>query len=155
MTDIVEVKLRKELRIGKFFKSSETVYLYNDNSKEYAVLRFLLDKIFNKRLKIKEIKAFNNKTSKKVLVPWNLDREINEKLDCFLKNKDFPREKGIRLMKTVLECQVEYFAKHERLRYNPKREKKNKIIEEMHKKHPQTKYSLLKSFEYVRGEIKH
>ncbi|MFH1289776.1 MAG: hypothetical protein ABIH92_00030 [Nanoarchaeota archaeon] len=111
MTNIIEAKLRKELRMGKYFKSSETVYLYNDQSKEYAVLKLLLDKIFNKRLNIKEIKAFNPKTSKKVLIPGNMDREINEKLDCFLKDKDFPKEKGIRLMKSVPEGVIERFAK--------------------------------------------
>ncbi|MFH1505614.1 MAG: hypothetical protein ABIE94_01340 [archaeon] len=154
MTNTIEAKLRKELRMGKYFKSSETVYLYNDYSKEYAVLKYLLNEIFNKRLDIKELKAFPSKTSKKVLVGWNMDREINEKLDCFLKDKDFPKEKGIRLMKSVPEGVIERFAVQKKLKFKPKQEKKNKMIEEMHKRHPQTKFSLLKSFEYIERELK-
>jgi len=153
MTNPIEAKLRKELRIGKYFSSKDTVYLLNDGSKEYAVLKYLLDKIFNKRLDINEIKAFPSKTQKEVLVGWNMDREINEKLDCFLKNKEFPKEKGIRLMKHVPEEFIERFAKQNKLKFKPKKEKKNKIIEEMHKRHPQTKFSLLKSFEYIQEEL--
>ncbi|RJQ18134.1 hypothetical protein C4573_00230 [Candidatus Woesearchaeota archaeon] len=146
--DIIEKRVRKEIRKYGYFKAKEKVYVLDDGSKEFAVSVSMLKGIFKDVLTLLPVKKLN---AKKIIIPWNLEREITEKFSCFLEHKKFPKRKKnhIYLLKCVLDEELEVYAKLKKLSYTPKKEPCHQIIEEMQKQHPETKFSLYRSFEQL------
>ncbi len=140
---IIEKRVRKELRIKKYFKPNENIFLFNDNSKEYFVAKYLLNNIFEKHLNLKETKNKNIKG--KLLIPTNLDREIKNKLNSYLENTAVEKT-NIKILYNILEEEIINFCKIKGFKINNKDETNN-LIEEIEKTHPGSKFSLSKSFE--------
>ncbi len=148
----IEKRVRKDLRLGKYFKPNDTIYLFNDNTKEYFVTKFFLEEIFHKNLKIREIKKLNSAPKEGIIIlPWNLDRELNIKFIEFT-SKNMVNAKNqssittVKLLKSVLEEEIIKLCK---LKKFPIRnyELKNELIEKINREFPETKFSMMNAFE--------
>jgi hypothetical protein len=136
--EMIEKRIRKDLRTNKYLKPKEEVYLLNDGTKEYKTAKFFLKRIFGKYLKLKETKRM---LKKKIIIPTNLDREVKEKLEAFIKGKPLKRgKKEIRILHNVLEEEINHI-------YRGKKEPKNPLIEQLEQKYPGIKFSLLRGLE--------
>lgn len=146
----VEKRVRKDLRLGKYFKPNDVVYLFDDNTKEYFVTKFFLEEIFHKNLKIREVSKIES--AKGILIiPTNLDRELNNKFVEFTSNKNNKTNitaggKVVKLLSTVLEEEIIELCK---LKGFPIRnyDIKNEFIEKINKEFPETKFSMMNAFE--------
>jgi cAMP phosphodiesterase len=67
---LIERRIKKELRKQGLINIKERIYLLRQNTKEYFITKYFLDKIFCQRLRIKEINRLSNK---KTIIPWNMD----------------------------------------------------------------------------------
>lgn len=165
----IEKRVRKDLRLGKYFKPNDTIYLFNDNTKEYFVTKFFLEEIFHKNLKIREIKKLDSVPDAGIIiVPTNLDRELNVKFIEFASNKLNNINKinetnknssnktnetkitaegnVVKLLRTVLEEEIIELCKLKKFpirNYEPK----NELIEKINKDFPETKFSMMNAFE--------
>ncbi|MFH1770477.1 MAG: hypothetical protein ABH828_02880 [archaeon] len=139
---MIEKRVRRDIRINKKVKGN-IIEILNDKSKEFFMTKLLLENIFGKRLKIMEVK----KSSKKTIVPTNLDREIKKKLEKYLKNKKTKKE-NIKILNNVLEEEIIIFCKLHRIKIVNK-EEKNGFIESIEKTQPGTKFAMAKSFEKI------
>ncbi|MBC8494962.1 hypothetical protein H8D36_02300 [archaeon] len=139
----IEKKTRKSIRVNRKIKKEKIIELLDDGSKEFRVAKLILKNIFGKNKKIRTVK----KISKQTLIPTNLDREIKEKLNCYLNNKTHKYE-GIKILENILEDEIIGFCKTNKIKIGTK-EKRNDLIEAVEKLQPRTKYALAKSLEKI------
>ncbi|MFH1589120.1 MAG: hypothetical protein ABIB43_00970 [archaeon] len=139
---MIEKRVRKDLRINKKIEPKKVELLVN-GSKESLMTKVLLENIFGKHLQITEVKKATNKT----LIPTNLDSEIENNLDVYLKNKQ-PIKNKLKILDNVLEEEIIIFCKLKNIKIR-KIKKENSLIESIDKKYPGTKFALAKSFEKI------
>jgi len=160
---IIEKRARKEIRLKKLIRKNDNILIINDGSAEYFVSEYLLKKII-KDLPIKittkkqkyELGDSVSGAYNKIIVPWNADKEDEYFLKSIFENQDL-KYRGhykiksklyIKLLLTVLQAEVEIFAKIKGLKI--KARKKTNIgimLDELEKEYPEMKFSLLKSFQ--------
>ncbi|MEM4259742.1 MAG: hypothetical protein QXG00_00740 [Candidatus Woesearchaeota archaeon] len=157
---LIQKKARRELRLNKYFTKKNKLLILNDDSIEFKFIINVFDEIFNKNLNIKKIKKIypmppNYKLiNHKLIIPWSLDREINEKILCFFENKDINvkiYEKNIlKLFKTVSEDEMKYYLTTKKIRFkNSNNSNNNEFVESLEKLYPGSKNTLLKSLNNV------
>ena len=149
---IIEKRVRKHVRINKLFKKNDKITIINDESKEAQVNKYLLKSIIkNMPVTITEKKTTKGIKAGKIIIPWNLDDEINQYLEEVINNyKTNENKKIIKLLKPILNSEVETFAKIKGFKYKKiSHQKENKFIKGLEEKHPGTKFSLLKSSEIL------
>lgn len=142
---LIQHRVQKDLRQKKFFKGRDTVYLLNDGSKEFFIAKWLLEEIFEKRMKIHLVKAFKNVRGKKVR-PTHLDREAGLQLDFFLTGKKQKKEPALRFPSAVLEeeiIQLCYLLGYKKV----KKDAQHPLIQAMEKRYPGTLFGLHKTFQ--------
>ncbi len=145
----VEKRIRKEHRIQKTFKPKEKIYLLNDGSKEFRVSKYYLEKIWP-LLKITEVKKKIKHAQYKLVIPSNLDREINKRFMSLLTNKklDSQPKNQILFLNNLLEEEIIHICQLMRFKIG-KKEKKIPFIEQLETEHPGTKFSMIKSFNLI------
>ena len=147
---IIEKRVRKYVRINKLFKKNDKILIINDNSKEAQVNKYILKSIIkNMPATITEKETSKGTRVDKIIMPWNLDDEINQYLEEVMnKKKEKRNTKEIKILKPVLDSEVEIFAKIKGFKYKKvKHQEKNPFLKGLEEKHPGTKFSLLKSSE--------
>lgn len=168
--EVIEKRVRKFTRTNKIFKSNQKILILNDSSKEFYVSDYLVKSItksLNVKISYQKIKSrFNFKINKKhlscnlIILPWNLEDEADEFLSRFIKPnfkfKSYPK-KQTKLLKNLLDNEIKIFADLKHFRYNKKTNKTNrplvKFLDNMEKSHQETKFSLLKTIEYLKKEL--
>lgn len=143
--ELIERRVRKDLRTKKKIDITKSYVLLDDKSKETEAAVFFLERIFKKRLKFRR----DTKPKGKVIVATNLDREINRGVECYLKNRKFPKHaKGacVLLLDSVLDEELVCIARI--LKIKAKREPVHPLIEAVDKNH-HIKFSLKKSLDYM------
>lgn len=139
----VEKRIRKDLRLSKAVKKDD-VLLIKDPISEYFIRKII-------SMPIKIVKK--GRYDKEVL-PFTLDDEVLEFLENFIEKKSFKEnKKKIKLFRTVKDDELKAFAKVRKIKYEkkPKESEIRKIIDEMDKKYPPTKFNLLKSSEKLKA----
>ncbi|MBN1376716.1 hypothetical protein JW949_00080 [Candidatus Woesearchaeota archaeon] len=157
-----EKKVRKYLRLKENFDPKKEIFVYNDNSKEFFVSVYLLRRIFHKGMEIKEVKNLENFDFRNnfLIVPWNMEREINilvqpilnkkterpetiskELWEC-LKDKK-TNKKIVKLMGNITEEEIIKYSKEKKLAGKIKKEPLNPLVKEIIEKKPRMKYSII------------
>jgi len=144
---LVEKRVRKDIRIHKKIGKEKTILLYNNNSKEYRTAKEILKSIFGN---IKQIKSVKEK--KGALIPTNLDREINNYLNAYFKFKTLEKKKHM-ILDNVLEQEIIDYCKAKNI-LGGKRKDYNEFIEEVEKATPQKKFAIKSSFEKIFLKLK-
>ncbi|MBU1975644.1 MAG: hypothetical protein KKG59_04540 [Nanoarchaeota archaeon] len=143
--ELIEKRVRKELRVNKIIDVKKKYNILADNSKEFLISKYILNSIFGRALKLEVV---NEIKSKNTIVPTNMDREINSMFDAFLKNKSIPQKIGITILDNVLDEELMHIAKILNIK-NATQEDRLALIEEVNSKHL-IKFSLKKSLNHVR-----
>ncbi len=157
---LIEKRIRKYVRLNKFFRKNDRI-LIMDRFSEYLVKKIIKGlpvKIFYKEIKTqdffnnKKIKQFaKTKKANKIVFPWTLDDEAILFLESFFNNKKTPTNLGIttkyiKLLRPVTFREVNVLARIKgfKFRQNIKTPVYN-MLDNIEKKHPQTRFSLLRS----------
>lgn len=142
--EIIEKRTRKELRESSITPKGE-YEIYKEESNEYKLAKYFLDKVFKGRLNIKEVKETNPETIR----PTSLDREAEEFLKSFLEDKEY-KPKGIPFMRSILEEEIKEVCRILNMKY--KERERMKELDSFEEKYPGTKFSLLKSLKELESE---
>jgi len=153
---IIERRLRRYVRLNKFFKKNDKILII-DNLSFYLVKKIIKDlplKIFFKKIPIsslnnKKIKNYikNNKINK-IVIPWTLDDEISLFLEnIFLSKKTKIKKNYVKLLRTLTDNELKLFAKFKNIKFKENKKNKDikKFLDKLEYKHPEIKFSLLKS----------
>lgn len=140
----IEKRIRKDLRINqKINTKSEYRLLKGPN---YELTKHFLEKIFKKHL------ILNNKKTSIPISCENLDSQADEFIDSFLNNSKSEVLTIIKPLRHVLNSEIVELCKI--LKIDFKLVEKNTIANELEKSYPGTKFSIMKSYEFVEKKIK-
>ena len=147
---LIESRVRKELRKDKIIKAKETLFIINDRSKEYYITKYFLKRIFGNYLSVKDLKDKGRTTNNKIIIPWNMDRELSARLREYFSNKaPNIRKNQVYLLKCVIDEELMIVARI--LGITGKKEPYDEFIEKIEKKYPGIKFSLYQSFEHLKS----
>ncbi|MDD5087028.1 MAG: hypothetical protein PHV16_04720 [Candidatus Nanoarchaeia archaeon] len=180
--NLIQRRVKKEIKQKKIIEENEKVLLIDDKSIEARISEILINSIYKKvKLTKKQVKGFSlgqidkptillikKEKISKVVIPWNLDKEINYFTECvFSGNKTSKighyNEQNIifvKLLRNVLESECDLLAEFNNIDIKRNQEKDKKIddikglINRINKKHCETKFSLLKSIDKLNKIIK-
>jgi hypothetical protein len=158
---LIEKRLRKELRSQTTFSTKmlkTNTYVFHDEEKlSTKIMILLLKRIFGKIIVLKpsqsEItkESTEKQTRKEIhLISDSLDEFITKRLDVFFNNNklELLYDKNIYPMKCITSSEMKALGEIFSLEgKTPKNE--STFISELQKRYPQTKTSLLKSFEFI------
>ncbi len=177
--EVIEKRFRKEIRRQEMFsrdmkKSSVDknnsvagnikILIIDDNSEKAALNKYLLKEIVNDRrvkFKIKKITSFNalheydkNNEFDKMVIPWNIDDEVNGYIAYMLENKMISMKKDSRIIKPLIGVttnEIILFLKIKKLSFKKNKEKDDIeiMIERLDNRYPGTKFSILKTIKKV------
>ncbi len=169
---LIEKRVRKEVRLRKLFSRKDHILILNDKTKESLVSQYLLRSILKhlpvtflvfeveNRFNISEKKLktiVKTDAVNKIVLPWSLEDEVEYFLSKMFGKLEFEKPKKplrIKLLRNVSDKEIEIFAKIKGFKYK-KSKPYNKDIREMlnklEKKHPEIKFSVLKSFDSLVG----
>lgn len=141
-----ERKVRKELRLNRIINRNDTLII-TDQLCEYVIRRIIKD------MPVKIIK----KGKGKHVLPWTADDECCHFLSLFLNNKPLKgigHGKDVKLFLSLLEDEVAAYAKAKSIGFSRRRKDPIiKVLDELEKKHPQTKHSLMRSINDINDAV--
>lgn len=143
--ELVEKRVRKEIRKHYEVDFQKKYELYNDGSAEYEILNYFLNSIFENNLPIKTIKRYKDEDT--VFQPTNLENEIGKFMQTFFQNKDFEFTNTLKPLRVVPLKEIKELKRILNIE-KPVTNKHNAFIEELQKKYPSTKFSILKSLKH-------
>ncbi len=156
--DVVEKRVKKELRNKWKFKKDQRILIIEDETKEGKVSSYLA-KLVTKDLplfiEIKKNIDLNKESDNYdvIFIPWSLDNEIQSFLGNIFGNKEIELEKNnkiIKLLKNLSEEEIEMVAKVKNISFIKKEVSELKqFIENIEKKYPGSKFALLKSKDII------
>lgn len=156
--EMIEKRVRKELRTKKLIQKNDKILFINNGSKEYFVSNYLLKSIIKNlpvKINAKKSSKLNLISAKhnKIIIPWSLDDEAEEFLE-FIFNKNKPKKlskKAIKMLKNVSDEEIELFAKIKRFKYKKTIKSKIKhMLDKLENKYPGYKFSLLNSIKQMK-----
>lgn len=172
----IEKRIRKNARLNRAFSAGDRILITDNNSKESEMNKYLVPRVIKDlpakifACKTKKANYFNNKKLNafikkhkinKVVLPTKLDQECCDFLDAYFQNKRFNGigykiKKGnteyVKLLRNITEEECRHFAKQKKLKYKENKKGKNQtniFLQELSKKHPEIKFSLLKSMDEI------
>jgi hypothetical protein len=151
--EVIEKRVRKSLRDNKWLKPEDRIIYIDDGTLQSKVGFYLIKTIFKNQpfdidFKKGEIlsAAKLSKGYDKVLVPWNMDDEIEQFLDCLFNAKKVPRARYIKLLINVSDEEIALFAKIKKTNARPKAKSKlGRMLDDLEKRYPGSKFGLLRS----------
>ncbi|MGV8169638.1 MAG: hypothetical protein ACP5N3_06305 [Candidatus Nanoarchaeia archaeon] len=137
--ELIERRIRKNLRTRKLIDVKKEYYFADDKSSEAKLTEYFLDKIFLGRLKLSE------KKSKSLcnIVPTNLDEQALMFLNSFLENKKLEKSEEVMPLEVVTQQEVELLCRVLKIKFVPRI--KEDVVDNLEKRHPGTKFSLFQS----------
>lgn len=135
---LIEKRIRKYSRINKIFSKGDKLKVKGE------VAKYLLKSI------AKDMPLVIGKTGKEV-TEWTLDDEIQDYLLHIFEGKPRNKEKKIKLLKPITDSEAKEFARIKKLKFQKKKKdpKIKKMLDEINKKYPDAKYTLLKNIEAI------
>ncbi|MBT4351893.1 hypothetical protein HOD20_05160 [archaeon] len=159
---IIEKRVRKEIRINKLISKNDTILIIDDGSYKFKISQKLLKNIVQDMpvtIEIKKTKYIlgDNFDSKwnKIIIPWNLDDENEYFLTSVFKNENskysghfkIKNMQFIKLLINISKEESKEYCEENDIKYENEVNSSDisKYIDLMQKKHPETKFCLLKS----------
>ncbi|MBW3001656.1 hypothetical protein KY338_00680 [Candidatus Woesearchaeota archaeon] len=151
--EVIEKRVRKSLRDNKWLKPADKILYIDDGTLQSKVGIYLIKAIFQNQpfnidFKKGTIKSADklSKGYNKVLIPWNLDDEIEQYLDALFNAKKVPKTKHIKLLINISHEEISYFAKIKKIKGRQKTKSKlGKMLDSLEKRYPGSKFGLLRS----------
>ena len=143
--EIIEKRIRKYLRTKKKINTKKE-YNLKGPKEEKELLKKILEGIFNGRLKI------TNKKTNNTITTSTADQEAEKLIEQFLTNKDSQTEKEIKPLSNITEKEISNLKKIYRIKKIDKI--KPKKLDELEKKYPGTKFSIIKTKEFLEKKTK-
>jgi len=158
--NIVERRIRKEVRLKKLVRKHDSLLIIDDNSYDAKNLIYLVKKIIGKMpisLKIIKGKYTIDKKIKfkgKVIVPWNLDDEVSMFLKYFFKNKKIKYighyDNIIKPLIVITADESKQFARLMKFKFKDKKKDEIKeFLDKMEKRYHGTKFGIKKSIQQI------
>ena len=145
----IERRIRKDLRMNALISKGDTLILTDPLCR-----RVIEDIVQGMPLTITD----DGGAPGKRVLPWTMDDEICYFLKRFLAGEEYPElghGKAIKLFLTVREKELEAFAKAKGLPFTPRpRDRFRALIDNLEARHPETRFSLAKSIEEIRGIVR-
>ncbi len=143
---IIEKRIRRDLTINKVFAPNDKILLlYNSSLKAELCKHFLKSISRDIPLKI-DIKKTKTKKYNKIVLPKNLDDEIQAFLEALFTNQEYKKPKEIYLLRTVSDEEIQILKKILKLKGTIKKTKLGNILDNLEKRYPGSKFGLFKSF---------
>lgn len=147
--DMIEKRIRKELKNSGWLNKNEKVLILDDNSLEANVTEDLFKKAIGSLPLQIEKSTDLNENYNHVILPWSLERETNGFLSgLFTGNNKNVEEKQmpkcIKLLKSISEEEIELIAKIKNISGKLKGTEKN-YVSQLEKKYPGSKLALVKA----------
>lgn len=134
--EVIIKRIRKNL-LGVFDFKKEYEIL---ETKNYDLVKKLLDKVYDGRLKLKKITKFKEGC----IISSSLEDESSEFLESFFENKDYKVKKAIYPLRVILRKELKEIARIFKLKY----EVTPDLLDDLEENHPGTKFATLKSLEF-------
>jgi len=151
--EVVEKRVRKELRVHSELDVKLNYALIDDNRLSTKVLLFLLDNIFSGRLTVALFEKKEDSSKGTIeLCSDVLEEYISKRLEAFFNKGKLDELLGtvITPLKIVTAHEIEEIAKIKDFDgVSP--EKESEFITKLHDKYPQTKMSMVKSFNFLQN----
>jgi hypothetical protein len=146
--NVIEKRIRRYTRLNKVFSKGDRIIAVGELN-QYLIPHI----IKGLPVEIESRKTAPVKDSNaKVVVNWTLDDETCAFLEQLLTGKK--REmRHQSILKTVTDKELLLFAGFNKLRFKPNRKNSEvqRILDTLEAKHPETKFSLMKSMEHLRN----
>jgi hypothetical protein len=138
----IEKRIRKDIRINRFFKKDDKIYVNDKLSK------LLIEHIIGTLPKT----YTNKKKANKIVIKYTLDDECDNFLNNLLFNKKIKKIEGIKLLRTITDKEALLFAKYNNIKFipNKKNNQIKNILDKLENLYPQTRFSLLKSIKNLK-----
>ncbi len=141
----IEKRIRKDLTINKIFSPNDKILIIKDNSLKAELTIYFLNSI-SKSIPLKiDIKNKIDNKHDKIVLPKNLDDEIEAFLEAMFNKKEYKKQKEISLLRTISNEEIIILKKILKLKGNIKETKLGKTLNNLEKKYPGSKFGLLKS----------
>lgn len=146
--DMIEKRIRKELKNSGWLNKNEKVLILDDNSLEANVTEDLFKKAIGSLPLQIEKSTDLNENYNHVILPWSLERETNGFLDELFNSKksEKAKTKYIKLLKSVSEEEIILIAKVKNIQGKLKGNERD-YVSKLEKKYPGSKLALVKAVE--------
>jgi len=162
--DVIEKRVRKELRINKLLVKNDKVLILDDSSPGSSVVKYLINNIIkDPTIKI-DMKKVNKielsgdyKDYDKVIVPFVMDDEIVSYLDSYFNNNNKSKEKEDKFVMPLIVLrsdEVLNFAETKKLVFKKSKRSNDdikKMVDNLEKKYPGTYNSIFKTIRKTRN----
>jgi len=138
--DMISKRVRKDLRINQNLDVKQKYHLKKEKTHEYALTKYFLDNIFKGYLN------YNSKSKKNLILSGSLDETTDEFLHTFLKNKK-TKNLAITPLRTVLQIEMKELCRILKIKFVAR--KNNELSEKLEIMYPGTKFSILRSLDYL------
>lgn len=152
-TEVIEKRARKAFREHAWLRPKDRALIIDDGSTKAKACILLVKAVFKgqpfyfdtKKGKISDARKLA-KGYKKVIIPWNLDDEIELKLRAMFEGKKPEDLPFIKPLLNISDEEIEYFASIRKVkgRKSPKTVL-GRMLDDLEKKYPGSKFGLLKS----------
>jgi hypothetical protein len=163
--EIVEKRVRKEVRQNSLLEKGDNLILVDDASAQAIVSSYLIENAFSLPLTIKKanskFKIGKEFKGRKVIIPWDADMEGEYLLSCVFENKK-PRYLGhyvkgtfyIKLLLPLTSREVIAYARLKNLKFSEKKGSAiSELLNRLEDEYPETKFSLLKSSKELKKDL--
>ncbi len=144
---IIEKRVRKRIRLGKFFRKGDRI-LVTDTLSKYLILKIIKDlpvKIFTSK-SISKPFIKSNKISK-VVAKRTMDDELESFFETLFYGKHKKRENYLSVLKGMTDNEAIVFSRINKLAFKPNSRNKEilKLMNNLEKKYPEIRFSLFRS----------
>lgn len=152
--EVIEKRIRRAFREHKWISPKDCVLVIDDNTLKARMAIYIISSIFKDRpfnfcFKKGSIDDAGRLSAKydKVIIPWNLDDEIELSLKAVFEAKKPEKTNFIKPLLNISDEEIEYFAKIKNIKGEKKAKTKlGKMLDDLEKRYPGSKFGLLKSF---------
>src|SRR3989338_7300928 len=156
--ELIEKRVRKHVRLSALIKKNDVLVV------EHPLVAYFIKSIVQDMpvtiLKTMPDETGDGKTTKQVLA-WTMDNELDAFLYQIFAGKDLVVEaqkeheqntQQIKLLVTLTDKEAEMFAQAKQIEPLPKKTRKYEaLLQQLEQKHQETRYSLMKSVEELKG----
>lgn len=151
--EIIEKRVRKVLREYERLRPSDKIIILDDNTLNAKMCTYMLQSIFRGQPFTFSIKKGSISSAEKlakrkikVVIPWNMDDEVEQYLDALFNGKKIKKTRFIMPLLGISCEEIEYFAKIKGITGKSKAKTKlGRMLDELEKRYPGSKFGLLRS----------
>lgn len=141
----IEKRIRKDLTINKVFSPNDKILIIDDGSIKAELNKHFLESI-SKDIPLNiDTNEKIDQNHDKIVVPKNLDDEIEAFLEAIFSKKEHIKPKEIHLLRTVSNEELEILKKILKLKGNIEKSKLSNTLNDLENKYPGSKFGLKKS----------